>query len=455
MYIRKTGNANISTQKLKSHNMTRTIIGKLLRFTGVISLVVCITSSLYSQAKSTLSLAEAYSLIEQEYPNLKNSDVLDQMYQRELDGLEKGRLPELFLKADSRVQSENLKIVTEPGSPVPFEFELPLFSAKAMVEAKYDILDGGFNEAQKTLKTVQLLADMQNIEVQRYSLHEHINQLFVNIILLREQSILYDYSLDDLASRKNLVAAGVEFGTVLPSELTRIAVSELQLKSQRTDARTRVSGMIRTLSKLLGVELDVDIVLELPNLEDAEIIPELNRPEIELFDLQREAVLAQSDMIDVSRRPHLSAFAQAGVGYPNPVNLFDVNGAPFGLIGVNFAWRITDWKKQDLERDILSLKAQQIQYAKETFKFNLNTQEENYLSEIYRIRDLTAIDQEIADLESVILDQLAAQLEEGVITSAEYISQVNAELRARQNLLIHETELLKTQLDFWNSRGGL
>ena len=377
------------------------------------------------------------------------------MYQKEMEDLEKGRLPELYVKADSKFQSENLKIIPEPGAPSAVAFELPLFSIKALVEAKYDILDGGLNEAQQALKAVQLKADMQNVEVQRYSLHEHINHLFVNIILLREQSTLYDYSLDELAARKSLVEAGVEYGTILPSELTHITVSELQLKALRKDAMTRVSGMIRTLSRLLGVELAEDIVLELPELSDAEMIPELQRPELELFDLQREAVLAQSDMIDVTRRPHLSAFAQAGVGYPNPVNFFDTEVAPFGLIGVNFAWKITDWKKQDLDRDLLTLRAQQITYEKETFEFNLSTQEENYLSEINRIRDLAGTDEQIALLEAEILIQLAAQLEEGVITSAEYISQVNAELRARQSLLIHETELLKTQLDFWNSRGGL
>lgn len=440
---------------LISNKMIYTLIRLRLKILGIISFILYMTIGINAQPKSTLSLSVAYTLIEQEYPSLKNSDVLNQMYQKELEDLEKGRLPELFVKADSKFQSENLKIIPEPGAPAALAFELPLFSIKALVEAKYDILDGGLNDAQQALKAVQLKADMQNVEVQRYSLHEHINHLFVNIILLREQSTLYDYSLDELAARKSLVEAGVEYGTILPSELKHITVSELQLKAQRTDAMTRVSGMIRTLSRLLGVELAEDIILELPELSDAEMIPELQRPELELFDLQREAVLAQSDMIDVTRRPHLSAFAQAGVGYPNPVNFFDTGVAPFGLIGVNFAWKITDWKKQDLDRELLTLRAQQITYEKETFEFNLSTQEENYLSEIYRIRDLAVTDEQIAQLEAEILIQLAAQLEEGVITSAEYISQVNAELRARQSLLIHETELLKTQLDFWNSRGGL
>ncbi|HFB99779.1 MAG TPA: hypothetical protein ENJ53_03135 [Phaeodactylibacter sp.] len=57
-------------------------------------------------------------------------------------------------------------------------------------------------------------------------------------------------------------------------------------------------------------------------------------------------------------------------------------------------------------------------------------------------------------MQTKILEQLAAQLDEGVITSTDYIIQLNAELASRQNLLIHQTELAKVQLDFWNERGG-
>lgn len=445
----------MSNRNSALYAMSNTFKRKVSNSAGITFLLLYSFSCAFSQPKHHLSLAEAYTLIEQAYPNLKNSELLTRAFDRELEALDKGRLPELYVKADSKFQSENIKLVSEPGAPSLLDFELPLFSAKALVEAKYDIVDGGYRNAQQVLKTVQLKADMQDIEVQRSSLHENINQFFVNILLLREQSTLYDYSLEELSARKIQVEAGVEFGTLIPSELTRITVKELQITSLRADARTRVLGMIRTLSKLLGVELSEDVVLELPELSDAEIIPGINRPEIELFNLQRQAVLAQSDMIAVSRRPRLSAFAQAGVGYPNPVNFFDTGVAPFGIIGINFAWQITDWKKQDLDRSLLSLRAEQIQYSIETFEFNLSSQEEKYLTEINRIRDLTAVDLEIAKLEAGILEQLTAQLEEGVITSADYILQVNAELRARQNLLIHETELIKTQLDFWQSRGAL
>jgi hypothetical protein len=62
-------------------------------------------------------------------------------------------------------------------------------------------------------------------------------------------------------------------------------------------------------------------------------------------------------------------------------------------------------------------------------------------------------DQEIAGLQATVLEQMAAQLDNGVITANDYLAQANAELRARQQLKIHQTELLQLQLTFLNDRG--
>ena len=73
-----------------------------------------------------------------------------------------------------------------------------------------------------------------------------------------------------------------------------------------------------------------------PSMSEPTVIPEIDRPEQELFQLQRNLILAQSDLITAARKPKLSAFAQAGIGYPNPLNLLDNNPAPYGLIGAAF-----------------------------------------------------------------------------------------------------------------------
>ncbi len=63
--------------------------------------------------RSSLDLNEAYALLEEQYPALKNTEILEQLYERKLETIDKGRLPEFYLKGDSRLQSENLTIEGE------------------------------------------------------------------------------------------------------------------------------------------------------------------------------------------------------------------------------------------------------------------------------------------------------------------------------------------------------
>lgn len=407
----------------------------------------------WSQGLETLSLAEAYAKLEANYPALQDGKVLQQLYEEEVEQVEQGRLPKLFLKADGRLQSQSTSL-DAGGAMLPFEIDQPLVSAKGYAEAQYSILNGGMVEAQKSVQLAKLKADQQGIEVQRYQLRQRVNQLFVGISLLRGQTGLIELSLADLQARKEPVAAAVRLGAVVESELTRIEVREIELQSRKDALDFQLKGMLGTLSELLGVSLSPALTLGYPELPEPQQVPVLNRPELQLFDLQRESILAQSSLIDAKRKPKLSAYAQAGVGYPNPLNILDNNVAPYGLVGAQFSWEITGRKTAKSQKEVLQLQTHRLDNAESTFEFNLRSQEASYLAEVVRLERQIERDEQIADLQARILQQLRAQLEEGVITSADYLSQVNAELAARQNLVLHQVELLKVQLDFYNNRQG-
>ncbi len=407
-----------------------------------------------AQSLRQLSLSEAYTRFENHYPILQNINIQDQIYQMEMQQLDIAKKPTIDLLGDGRIQSESTSLDTGEGM-VPFEIDQPLVSIRTYIEANYNLLDGGINTAQRQLKAAQLNVEKQNLEVERFGLRPRINQLFVNISLLREQSKLIDISLEDLKAREARIAASVEQGVALESEQTKIEVKQLELVAQQDNIAFQVKGLVNTLGQLIGETLAVDVELIFPELPSPEQVPELNRPEQELFRVQRDAIMAQSDLIEANRRPKLSAYAQAGVGYPNPLNILDNNVAPYGTLGARFNWPITDWKKSKVDKELLTLQAQKIRHTEATFAFNIDTQTASYQAETSRLQAQIQHDEAIARLQADILQQLAAQLDEGVITSTEYITQVNAELRARQNLVIHQTELLKTQLEFLNDRGQL
>ncbi len=427
------------------------MIKKYILFT----LGLFLLAPVYGQPLTQLSLEEAYQILEARYPALQNGVLLNEIYQKELEQLDKSRLPSVALKADGRLQSESTSLGAEAGSQLPFQIELPLYSAKSYLELNYHVLDGGQTAARRKLTDAQLQIDQQQQEVDRYSLRNRIDLLFINVMLLREQTELFAISFLDLEARRAQLAAALEAGTVLESDLTQIDIKLLELRSQQENLDFRLKGLLGTLEALLDIELDKDAELTFPLMGVPTQLPDINRPERQLFSLQKEAVWANSDLIQSARKPRLSAFAQGGVGYPNPLNLFDTNISPYGLVGFQFSWRLTDWGKSKLQKEVLGLQVRKINHAEETFLFNLDSREANYLAEVERLQNLLIRDQEIVALQSQVLAQMVAQLDEGVITSPDYIQQVNAELRSRQNLAIHQAELVKAQLEFRTERGGL
>lgn len=406
---------------------------------------------LRGQSTSSISLQEAYEKLEQRYPALQDDQLLRQIEQEQLDLIEAGRLPEIALKGDGRLQSTSTRI---EGDNTPIEIQQPLVGVKTYLEANYILLDGGLQEIQKQLTSLEFAADQQQIEVQKFALRKNINQLFFQTTLLRTQEALFSISLQDLATRKESLQAGIENGVLLESELTKLEIKQLELESQKENIQFRIDGTLATLEDWLDIDLADDVVLEYPAFPNDQAESTIARPEQELFDKQKAALLAKAELIDIKLKPKVNLFAQGGIGYPNPLNILDNGVAPYGLIGAGFTWTIKDWDKTKKEKSLLALQAQRIENAAETFDFNLDKQTAFFQSEVDRLYQQIEKSRTIASLQEDLLNNLAAQLDGGVITATDYLLQVNAELAARQKVAILEAELLSVRLNYWNERGA-
>jgi hypothetical protein len=79
---------------------------------------------------------------------------------------------------------------------------------------------------------------------------------------------------------------------------------------------------------------------------------------------------------------------------------------------------------------------------KETFLFNTNLAVKQQFNEVAKIESLIKTDAEIIELRENIKTTAQSQLANGVISANDYVTFVNAEDQARQNLLLHQTQLL-------------
>ncbi|MEM6800554.1 MAG: TolC family protein [Bacteroidota bacterium] len=418
-------------------------------------LALCILISqlqLFPQARKSLSLEEAYGAFEANYPLLGSDSLVDRIYKKELEKLKLDRRPDLFLQAEARIQTETVSLPEDSG--LPLDIDLPLYSFKPFLELNYALYDGGLNKAQGEEKHAAWEVEKKSLEVERYGLRKRINGLFVGIALYKAQEDLLAISQADLLERRKILEAGLQSGLVLESEVSKLKVRELELEAQAKSLQFSIAGNLNTLSVLIGMELEPSIEIILPLYQSLSSFPQLNRPEQELFLSQQRSLLSKEGFLEAQHRPRIQLFAQGGGGIPNPLNFFDNNFSPYGIAGISFQWKLSDKKQLRQDREILFLRARQIQKQKETFDFNMESANAKYQSSIENLEAQIQQDQEIAQLQAEILSQLATQLENGIITSADYLIQSNAELRARQNLELHKIRLIQTQLDFLTERGS-
>jgi len=401
------------------------------------------------QAQVTLENCQQWT--REHYPLLRQQALHDASLQLRLEQLDKQRLPQFAALAKANLQSEAIKVPFSAPGQEPIE--LPLYGLQAYGEATYTIYDGGVIKATKALENQQYQVSRQALEVDLYQLRQQVNQLYLGILQMRAQDSLLQYARHTLESRLDAVEAGVRHGIALPTEADRIRVELLRIDANREEAKGREKSLLATLNAYTGKELDENTTLQPLQIRLTSFQTPTQRPELQLFDLQKQQLLAQSPLIHAKTKPKVNAFIQAGLGYPNPLNFFDTEVSPYGIAGLQLRWNFWDWGQSKKELEVLSVKSQLIDNQKQTFEFNVRLQDGRFSEEAAKLANLIANDRKIADLQHNILQQVQAQLEHGTATAADYIAQLNAELQARLSLRLHELQLQQLYVDYLNLSG--
>ena len=77
------------------------------------------------------------------------------------------------------------------------------------------------------------------------------------------------------------------------------------------------------------------------------------------------------------------------------------------------------------------------------------------MASIRKTERLIKRDEEIIELRAKISSSSSSQLGNGIITSTEYITELNAESKAKLDLEVHKIELVKAKLDYQSTLGNL
>ena len=80
---------------------------------------------------------------------------------------------------------------------------------------------------------------------------------------------------------------------------------------------------------------------------------------------------------------------------------------------------------------------------------------QNKIAEIRKIEEMISRDLQIIELREKISKSTSSQLDNGVITSTEYLTELNAESKSKLYLQAHKIQMVKAKLDYKATIGNL
>jgi len=399
-------------------------------------------------AQETLTLDECFDLVSNNYPLAKQSGLYQNQLQFDIEALQKGKLPKLDVNAQATYQSD---VTSLPIQLPNLTIEPPNKDQyRATLDVNQLIYNGGLIDATSKVKEATSKVNQQQVNVILYGLKNQINSMYLSVLLLQENQALLSAKEEQLKSRIEEVRAGVKYGSLLASSEQVLQAELLKIKQQFVELSYNRSALVQRLSLLIGKELSEDVNLARPEVLLTE--SESNRPELQLFDLQKEQIDFSSKLISKSNLPKINAFAQGGYGNPG-LNMLDNSFNTFYMTGIKLNWNVFDWNKTKTQKQSLEINKDIVNTQKATFELNNNLELVNLQTEIDKILALISTDNEIIVLREDILKTAESQLKNGVITSSAYITEFTNLFEAKSNLNLHETQLLLNRIQYHITSG--
>lgn len=393
----------------------------------------------YSQEK--LTLTQCYTLALENHPLQGKSEILQNQTQWELQSLEAQKYPRLDAEVQATYQSD---VMLLPISLPNISIEAPEKDQyKATLTASQLIYNGGFIQTQKSLKEAQLATQKTEVEVQLHPLKNQINVLYFNILLLQQKMEILTNSISQLQSKEAEIQKLIATGSTYESALEPVQVKILELTQQLVEINAQKTQLYDQLGLVIGQKITPNTHLEIP-LTLGETQP---RSELAWFELQKNNVDLQTELLKKQTFPKVTAFGTAGYGKPG-LNMLSNSFDDYYIVGLKAQWNVFDFHANKKQREALLLQKELIENQRQVFEWNVNQTAENYKLEVVKYQTLLQTDVEIIQYRKKIVETADKQLKHDLITTSDYTAEVNKLLEAEINQKTHEILMALAQANY-------
>lgn len=402
-------------------------------------LVLFLGAAIHAQAQ-TLTIEECYEKARQNYPIIKQKELVSKSNEFSIANLQSGYLPQVTLNGQATYQSDVTRL---PGSAMLVE-PLSKDQYKVYVEVNQTIYDGGITKRNSAIQETVAQVEDQKIEVELYKIKDRINQIYFGTLLINEQLIQNELIRKDLEASLSKMESAIRNGTAFKTNADILQAEILKTDQRKVELKSARKSYLEMLGMFIHETLSESTLLQKPSVLVVTEQPLITRPEIQLYKYQSQLYVAQQQLTNTRIAPRVSFFAQGGYGRPGLnmlLNQFDM----YYLGGIRLSWNVSGFYNSGREKQLLNLNLQSLNLQQETFLFNTNLALRQQSGEINKLDELLGIDEKLIELRSRIKNTAKAQLDNGVITANDYLRELNAEDQANQNLIVHQIQKLMTQ----------
>lgn len=418
------------------------------KFISLTGLLFIISSQVFSQSGGSINIDSCFSWAKRHYPLMKQAELIQTVGDNNYDAVGASRLPQVSSNIKATYQSE----VTS--------FDFPGFPSLVFPKDDYNfgltvsqvIYDGGVSSQMQEMSIANTQAALEKNAVDLYQLKDKIARLYGGILIARENIVILQAYMNDISQRENKVRSQIQNGTMLQSNMDILEVEMLTTQQKVAEVNATLSGLYQTLS--LYIDRTINENTELQPLESSSVVTDsIQRPEIRLFTAQQMALDAKLGLAKKQILPQLVFFADGAYGRPG-YNFLDQSFRFYGIGGLTIRWNLTSVYNLSFEKKNYAANQSMIDVQRELFDMNIKSAVYTQQSEIEKWQQMIMTDQLIVEKRRTILSNAQNQLDNGLITSSDYLTELTAEKQAELNRELHKINLGMAELNLKITTGN-
>lgn len=397
----------------------------------------------------TLTLDECQQAARQNYPLIRQYQLVELSAGYELSNIQKGWLPQVSVSAQATLQSD----VTAWPDEMQAMMQQMGINVKGLrrdqyrvgVDVSQTIYDGGSIGSQRDVARQRTQVEQARLDVSLYAVGRRVNDLYFGWLLVDDRLQLCRDVMTLLQDSERKLESMFRQGTASESDYQSVKAERLHAAQQLNSLEAQRRVLQRMLSVFCGREVTAVV-------KPAAIAKPTgnNRPELQLISAQLQLANAQQQALDAQLRPRLSLFASGFYGYPG-YNMFEDmlhhRWTLNGIIGARLTWNLGALYTRKNDRARLDTQRTELSVQRDLFLFNNQLEQIEHDENIDRYRQLMSDDEEIIQLRTSVRRAAESKLAHGIIDVNALVQEISHENQARIQQSTHEIEMLKAMYD--------